>query len=80
MLLTTDVRSLPGFTAEAAGGRRGRYAARALARPDDAASIVPQDDYGWCTCPCCMTVSCGWLGLSTCIQCCDAPPAAAVAR
>lgn len=24
----------------------------------------------WCACPCCMTYSCGWLGLSTCTSCC----------
>ena len=78
MLLTTGTAAeVPGFTAEAASKPRGAYRRRTLPRAGDPDAIVPQ--YGFCNCPCCMTVHCGWLGLSTCIECCDAP-AAAVAR
>jgi hypothetical protein len=70
MLLTTG--TVPGFTAEAASTARGAYRGRSKPRSGDPGAIVPQ--YGWCNCPCCLTVHCGFLGLSTCVECCDAPP------
>jgi hypothetical protein len=68
MLLTT-----PGFTAEAAQVRRGPYRGRVRDGTSEPGAIIAQEDYGWCNCPCCRTISCGFLGLSTCIECCDAP-------
>jgi hypothetical protein len=71
MLLTPNTPRVPGFTAEAAESTRNPYRGRSFPRSNDPTTIVPQ--YGWCNCPCCMTVHCGWLGLSTCVECCEAP-------
>ena len=59
MLLT-----MPGFTAEAARGPSGPHRGRVREGANEPGAIVAQEDYGWCQCPCCRTISCGFLGLS----------------
>ena len=76
MLLTSSAPRVPGFTAEAAETTGRPYRGRFSPRSSDPTTIIPQ--YSWCHCPCCMTVHCGFLGLSTCTECCEAP--AVIAR
>jgi hypothetical protein len=75
------LRLTPGFTASAAlpgGGGYARARTTPVAIPE---AVVAQ----WgtsgtvesCNCPCCITYGCGFLGLSECIRCCDAPTTAA---
>jgi len=76
---------MPEFTAEAAlaGAGRHRYGRATINQshpgivpqqretqlPDGrAAALAPAVA---CACPCCMTHACGFLGLSTCLTCCD---------
>lgn len=65
----------------AVSGRRefARARVRASATPQERTTLDRGGDtLSWgshdppvvCACPCCMTHSCGFLGLSTCLTCC----------
>jgi hypothetical protein len=74
---------MPEFTAEAAlAGGRHRYGRATINQshprivpqqretlPDGAAELIGHPAI--CTCPCCFQHDCGFLGLSTCLTCCD---------
>jgi hypothetical protein len=80
VLLTASAPRLPGFVADAALSRRDSYRAPIRSAAGNQALLLPQLEYTHCTCPCCVTRPCGWLGLSVCVECCDAPAAAVTVR
>jgi hypothetical protein len=70
--------SAPRWSAgRGAAPRRGAYAQELMIRSPNGSGGGDEGRLSWshdppvvCACPCCMTHSCGFLGLSTCLTCC----------